>query len=85
MKKDFPFKKEFDIDGRKIVLVCDDKRGLVQMFNPQTGNYVNVSVHTNGNIEITACMVFPRSRIDITKSSIHQKGSYDSVRLKVGI
>ena len=86
-KKGFVFEKEFQLDGRKIVVGCSSgsQRGFVQMFNPQSWNFITISVHIDGTIEVTTCKTFPSSRIDVVETSTHRKGRYDEVKLKVTI
>ena len=71
--------------GGKIVLGCYGYRALLKMFNPQSGNYLNVNVYFDGRIEVSTCMAFPRSKLTIAGVSLQKNGHYDKVELRAEI
>jgi len=85
MKGKIPFEEEFKKDEREIVLGCFGDRGLIQLFGPRKGNFLSISVHWDGKIEISTCGTFPRASLRITTVGLRREGEYDRIQLEANL
>jgi hypothetical protein len=81
-EKNFPFERIFQKNGKQLILVCAGDGGVIQLKELGKENFLTIDLTWDGEISISTCMTFPRSKLDIEKINIHNEGNYDEIVLK---